>query len=1177
MGRMGLRRAARWAGALIACLLFACEREYESPYLPGSGAYAGDDWTRDSDGDGVADSVEHYAPECSKQPKVCIENAKVLSRIGPAYSLAAVDMILWEGAVGADPRISWDPTEASLRSHYLSSSDTAVVKVRDGLLDAKAPGMSQISVTVHGETRAASFLVRVVPKEGKRVSSCSAKDMVLEAGQEGAPEIAWTPEDAAHKDYVLSVELPSVAWPVGGNLKAIWYGTTKVTIQALDGGHKTTFNLKVTESTQRVEAVSVASEDMYLVAGGPAEAPVIQWNPHNVTSKRYLLAPADTSIAGVSKDRESMVALKRGKTQVNLYTLDGGGKATWFTVHVVDTAVAVSGLAAEDMKLPVGGAPAAPRLAWTPTDATNRKFSLVSDNPMVASVEGGFIRPEGIGRAGLTALSADGGHKAEFLVDVIPQDTGIHVDSIKAGDMTLTAGFSREPQLTWYPEDAGNQDYTLTTGDSTVAAINGSQVRGVKSGTVTVTVITADGGKIASFKVNVASAIIPVQSVQGSPMSLVVGQIESPSLSWQPGTATNLDYTLASDNSGIARIVDGTSVEGMAVGTANITIRSADGPADTIRVTVNAKSISPTAVQVANFNLEAGEADRDVSGQVQWTPANATVKTFKLISSSNAAALTIADNKLRGIASGVSNVILEAQDGIKARDTFTVTVKQPVKGIVVKDTAVWPGSADIDPSTLITWTPSNADIKTFTLASLDTLVATVIAGTKLRPKYAGSANVILRSVEYPSKLDTFKVTVMVPVQSLKIRDTTVYVGWKHINPYPSVTWTPANATDKNWFLIWASPKTNTVVDSVSWWFNAVGPGFVDLIYVSSQNNAVRDTFRVTVVQPVGSLTAAPMTIKVGDADQAPFITWNPANASNTGYTLSGGSAGIATAVNGKVHAEGPGQATFTIRSNDGGKTVIFVVTVAQPVTGVSTVSFDMKVGDSDATPNVTLQPANATDKSWTLTGGAAGIATVVANKVHAVGPGTAAFTVRTNDGGRTAQLNVNVSQGVTSISAAAVTMNRGEADRDPVITWNPANASNKNYTLSGGNGIVASVVGNKIRALGGGTVGFIVTTQDGARTASFSVSVNVPVIAVQGQAISMRLGDPDEVPQLNWTPTDATNKGYTLISSNPSNVQIIEGIRIRAISSGDAIVTVTSNDGQRRDTFAVEVRGGFGN
>lgn len=347
---------------------------------------------------------------------------------------------------------------------------------------------------------------------------------------------------------------------------------------------------------------------------------------------------------------------------------------------------------------------------------------------------------------------------------------------------------------------------------------------------------------------------------------------------------------------------------------------------------------------------------------------------------------------------------------------------------------------------------------------------------------------------------TFTVLVKVPVTAVNAKDVTLKVGDPIYNTDPLITFQPASAWDKNWYMAYtnaaASPAPSTIVTIHNGWqLEAKAPGTARITVFSNDNPAVKDTFTVTIVQPVTGITVTGLAMKVGDADREPVITWNPANATNKNYTLASAS------------------------------------------------------------------PA---------------VVSIVANKLHAVAAGSANVTVTSADGGKADTMLVTVTQPVTSITVAAITLKRPEGDKDPIITWTPSNASNKGYTLSGGLAGVATVVANRIHPVGVGNAAMTVTTTDGSKTANFTVTVQVPVEGIHGNDLSMTDFSFDVPAEISFTPADAGNKGYTLTSLNTDVVTIVNG-KVHPRSQGTASVVVTSSEnGDITDTFVVTVtRFGF--
>ena len=118
---------------------------------------------------------------------------------------------------------------------------------------------------------------------------------------------------------------------------------------------------------------------------------------------------------------------------------------------------------------------------------------------------------------------------------------------------------------------------------------------------------------------------------------------------------------------------------------------------------------------------------------------------------------------------------------------------------------------------------------------------------------------------------------------------------------------------------------------------------------------------------------------------------------------------------GKVTAVAPGEATISVKTEDGGKTAeckVTVVAKVYPVTGVSLnkTSLTLKQTETE-TLVVTVSPSNATDKSVVWSSSDSTIASVDQNgKITAVSVGKATITVKTNNGGFTAACAVTVEE-----------------------------------------------------------------------------------------------------------------------------------------------------------------------
>jgi uncharacterized protein YjdB len=1180
-GSLGVTAIAALWGAAILAILISCRRDFDSPYMPGSPGYAGDEWTRDADGNGVADSLDKYSPACGASPKTCLDNAKVISRISSQRNtLTARDILLWVGDSPQEPNLEWIPSEGALRGYALFSSDSSKVKVRGGLLLPVSPGSAQISVTVPGaDSLVASFIAKVV-SGGIRLESVSAKDISVKVGRDAMADVAWSPANADFRDYSLISDQPLVARIVDGQtIRGVYPGKANITLVTMDGSRKTAFSATVSNGPQVVYASVLTAETMYLVKGGNPETPVLHWSPANVTDMIYKLVPVESRFVTVTADSQQVVPLQAGSTMVLAKALDGSGKATEFTVVVAAEAMSVAGILAADMNLIQGADAVPPLLTWIPQDATNRKYSLVSSDQGVAIVSSGKVMPISMGTSVFTVTTEEGEFKADFTVTVGRPDTAVHVDSVRVADFSMPIGSPRKPVVSWYPADAGNQTFTLSSDDPAIVNPVGEQLSALKVGAANVRLTTVDGQRTADFKVTVYSPVIPVTLIGADSMSLTVGQQKPPIVSWMPSGATNPDYSLFSQDTNIVTILEATHecprcVFARSVGSARVTVKSADGPTGTFQVVVNATTVKLVSLTGTAFTMNIGDAPRDAI--VGFVPSNASNKDVTLNAPGSLVISITSQNKVEAKLPGKAALTIVSNENPNIATVCTVTVVALVKNLTAKNDTLRLGQADRNASTLLTWDPPNATDQRFALATPDTNVVKP-SGMTYKAVGGGTATVTASALDGSGKSATFTVLVKVPVTALTAKDVTLKVGAPIYNSTPLISFLPATASDKTWQVSYAnpaaSPAPSTIVRIQSGWqFEALAPGTARIIAVSNDNPAAKDTFTVTVVQPVTGITASGFSMKMGEPDRDPIVTVQPANATDKGYTIAANTPSVATFVNNKVRAVAAGSATFTAASvNDPLKTAQFTVTVTVGVLSVTASDLAMKVGEADREPALAWNPANATNKGFTLASSNSAVVSILANKLHAVAAGAANVTVTPADGGKADTLLVTVTQPVIGITVPDITLEKHDPDKEPIIAWNPSNASNKGYTLSGGLAGVATVMANKIHAAGAGEATMTVTTADGAKVATFTVTVIVPVDGIQGKNLNMSISDNDIAPNITFTPPDATNKGFTLASQDTDVVTIVNG-KIHAVGLGIASVTVTSaENGAIKDAFTVNV------
>ena len=331
-----------------------------------------------------------------------------------------------------------------------------------------------------------------------------------------------------------------------------------------------------------------------------------------------------------------------------------------------------------------------------------------------------------------------------------------------------------------------------------------------------------------------------------------------------------------------------------------------------------------------------------------------------------------------------------------------------------------------------------------------------------------------------------------------------------------------------------------------------------------------------------TLDSSSMTLVEGESQKL-TATVSPSNAENKEVIWTSSNSSVASVKDGLVTAIKVGEATITVKTDDGGKTAACKVTVNAKVYPVESVSLDRTSVEltegEEITLNVTVKPDNATNKNVTWSSSDESVAKVVNGKVTALVPGNAVITVKTEDGGKTATCEVTVNAKVYPVESVSLDRTSVELIEGDEITLNatvkPDNATNKNVTWSSSDESVVKVIDGKVTALIPGNAVITVKTEDGSKTATCEVTVNAKVYPVESVSLdrtSVELTEGDEI-TLNATvkPDNATNKNVTWSSSYTAVAQVVNG-KVTALKAGHAVITVKTEDGSKTATCEVTVK-----
>ncbi len=394
------------------------------------------------------------------------------------------------------------------------------------------------------------------------------------------------------------------------------------------------------------------------------------------------------------------------------------------------------------------------------------------------------------------------------------------------------------------PKNASNKKLKYKTSNKKIATVNSKgKVKGIKNGTVTITVTAADGSKKkATCKVGVYTAKIKKATVSPSKKTLNVGQtvtlktkIKSPSKG-----AVNL-FTWTSSNKKVASVDAKGKVKALKAGTATIIGTAADGSKKkvtckiTVKQPVKKVTIAPSSTQVTE--------GQKVKLKVNVSPANASNKKVTWKSNNTSIATVDGNGVVTGKKAGNATITATAADGSGKSASATVNVKaKPVdpkpENPIIRVSGITLDKSSVEvkanaPAFTIkaTVTPSNATDKTVTWKTSNASVADVNAGT-VTVKAEGTATITAiaggktascvvkvigktvafdttQGTEYVYSLDKSAVSYQAQYQN-KVRNITTKEVAEDIADIKDY-WTLYSDTDKSLEEIFNSSKCNTAI------------------------------------------------------------------------------------------------------------------------------------------------------------------------------------------------------------------------------------------------------------------------------------------------------------------------------------------------------------------------------
>ena len=866
----------------------------------------------------------------------------------------------------------------------------------------------------------------------------------------------------------------------------------------------------------------------------------------------------------------------------------------------------------------------------TPENAGNKAVTWETSDDSVATVDSsGVVSAVSVGHATVSAITSDGGFKSDCSVTVVANAVSISgiTANNKPYDGTTAASITGTPVLNG---KAPSDDVSITgTPVASFADKNAGTDKAVSVSGYTLT--GADAAKYTLTSISLKADI--------SKLTLTAAAVNQTKGLSEPNPTPSLTYDgfitgENAANSGItAPTASHTASLNSPVGSYDILVADGSGGLNYNLVTVNGTlTVVRSDIPLTGISLQKHSTELVIGTTetlaVDFTPANASIKTLTWGTSDAAIATVDSTGKVTAVKAGMVTISAIAQDGGYA-DSCLVTVTAPiitVSGVTVNPTTL---TLAVGAQETLTpqVTPQNANEKAVAWSTSNDTVATVDSSGLVSAVSVGHATVSAITSDGAFKADC-SVTVVANAVSISgitannkpydgttaasITGTPVLNGVKSSGGVAVVGTAVAAFADKN-----AGVGKDVFVSG----YTLTGPnaGNYSLTSISLKANITKLTLTAAAVnQTKGQNTPNPTP----SITYAGFITGE--TAANSGITAP--TASHTASLNAPV-----GSYDINVTSGNGGsnynmvmvKGTLTVIRSDIPLTGISLQkhSIELVTGTTE-TLAVDFTPTSASIKTLKWATSDAAIATVDnTGKVTAVKAGTVTISAIADDGGFADSCVVTVMTPISltstmtyndnsAISSAAGIYNV-DGKKYPVYDANFLSETNKplkltlygsgteikdqtqyslvmsldnkpefSQTLTTSGAILKSGVPVDVRRIpqmGDGSHSLVIVVKDGTATKSaitINLSITGSIVPVTGislplSQLSLIAGETYQL-KATVTPSNASDKNVLWSTSN-SAIATVSGGAVTAVGAGTTTISAITNHRGYTATATVNV------
>jgi uncharacterized protein YjdB len=580
-------------------------------------------------------------------------------------------------------------------------------------------------------------------------------------------------------------------------------------------------------------------------------------------------------------------------------------------------------------------------VTWSTSDDT---LASVNANGLVTALKPGTTK--------ITATRvATPGVSNSATITITPPPIGV---TVSPGTVTINAGTTF--QLSATVSNSSNQNVTWSSSDLNIATINATGLlSALAEGQVTITATSQADSSKSSLSIVTIKPPPPI-SVTISPSNATVGAGAAIQLAASISNSSNQNVTWKSSNTNLANVSATGLLTTIAEGQVTVTATS---QADTSKsataiVTINPPP-PPISISVAPSAISLIVSE---TSQLVATVSNSANQAVNWVSSNSAIATVSTTGSVTAVAVGTVTITATSQADSSKSAVATIKIKNPVSitatpvslSLTIGTSNQLGASVTNATNTSVIWESGNSGICNVDNTGLAHAIA------------VGNTNIVVKSVEDPTKTVTIPVSVNPPLGELTVNPANIAIV---VNTTVQLSASIQNQTNQS--VTWSTSDATLATVDGNGLVNALKIGTVQITATSVAVPSLSKTASITITPPPIGVSVSPSsttvnagaTIQLGSTvanSSNQFVTWT---SSNTNFATVSSSGLVTTFAEGLVTITATSQA-------DTSKSATALITIQPPPPPISVlVSPSNATVDAGSTVQLVSTVSNSSNQNVT--------------------------------------------------------------------------------------------------------------------------------------------------------------------------------------------------------------------